>query len=100
MKKEEKEKDNSSLRRVAIRYPAVVHCPTKQDWIKVVKKALEYGCRWLDDEEKINEELWYKYKEESCIILEGMRIGHSPRVFFEKQYPKFPIISVREYLGG
>lgn len=47
----------------------IINVKTKDEWIKVVKKALSEGYKWNLGEKEIHEDYWDTDKEYTCIGL-------------------------------
>ena len=58
------------------------HTPTKELFIKQVKKWLKEGKLWFAGSREINEQFWDTYKEETCVECEENEILYASKQFF------------------
>ena len=77
----------------------IIHCPTKEDWKRVVQKLLDDGCNWSGGE-GTNLNFWTSYEEKSCVSVEERTLEFSPKSYYQKNYPNIPIITADEFMGG
>jgi len=77
----------------------IIHCPTKEDWKRVVQKLLDDGCNW-NGGEGTNLNFWTSYEEKSCVSVEERTLEFSSKSYYQKNYPNIPIITADEFMGG
>jgi len=77
----------------------IIHCPTKEDWKRVVQKLLDDGCNWSGGE-GTNLNFWTSYEEKSCVSVEERTLEFSSKSYYQKNYPNIPIITADEFMGG
>lgn len=75
----------------------VIHCPTIEDWDKVISCAIERGNEWDNGNIKIYRDYWYINREISCIRIRDNTMYWGIKTFYEEE--GFKIISADEYLG-
>ena len=76
----------------------IIHCPTKEDWKRVVQKLLDDGCNW-NGGEGTNLNFWTSYEEKSCVSVEERTLEFSPKSYYQRKFPNIPIITADEFMG-
>ena len=75
------------------------HTPTKELFIKQVKKWLDGGKCWIVGGREINEQFWDTYKEETCVECEENEILYASKQFFlNYNYKIMPVEKTLETL--
>jgi len=71
----------------------IIHCPTREDYIKIVDKIGWYsGCK--------NYENWEDYEEETSLRIKENKIQfYCDLAWYRKEYPDYKVITAKEYLG-
>ena len=71
----------------------IIHCPTKEDYIKIIDKIGWYsGCK--------NYENWEDYEEETSLRIKENKIQfYCDLAWYRKEYPDYKVITAKEYLG-
>ena len=77
----------------------IIHCPTKEDWKRVVQKLLDDGCNWSGGE-GTNLNFWTSYEEKSCVSVEERTLEFSSKSYYQEEHPNIPIITADEFMGG
>lgn len=80
----------------------IIHCPTKELWVKVVRKLFNEGYIWMMGDKIIHEEHWDNYKGESCVALfkvDNKRICYQDRPYWQERFSSISITPAEEFLG-
>lgn len=74
----------------------VIHTPTLEDYIEVIKYAIDGGILWNDRRDKtIHEEYWSHHGSETCVNID-MHIRYASRRFYTGNHDH--IITIVEFL--
>jgi len=82
----------------------IIKVPTKRLYEKVVKKAIEEGCRWRNGNKKdINQDYWSYGGKNTAIYINIKRIKREEKVltygsFERKRDDSYIILTAQEYL--
>lgn len=73
----------------------IIHCPTKEEYIKVVDLI-----GWWDGEKHYD--YWGHYKEKTCVRIEenGKLLSYSPLDFYRSESPQATFITAKEFINN
>lgn len=74
----------------------IIHTPVIEDFINVVKWALDDGKCWYNNDDTINERFWKTHKANTCIIIRNSRISFC-RLFTASHFYHSSIIDVHTF---
>jgi len=76
----------------------IIHCPTKDEWVKVQEELFKRGIYWCYGDKEIFKS-WGDYEKESCLRVEYNRIySYCNKEYYQKHYSHIKIITAKEFL--
>lgn len=75
----------------------IVHTPTKEDFIRVVKYVFANGGKWRDKQIRTNEDYWEEYKDQTCVQIREKKMSYSPKHYYLEE--NYQIISTNQFFG-
>jgi hypothetical protein len=76
----------------------IIHCPTKKEFIAVVKVFKMEGICFGQDKIKLIEGYWEHFKENTCVDSYGKELYFGSIDFYKEEFPRTKITEAKDFL--
>lgn len=73
----------------------IYNTKTQSDYDSLMSYLEEQGCKWFYGEKPTGINLWFMYKETTCLRVDNYSIIHSSLDYYKEKYPNENIIEYK-----
>jgi len=75
----------------------VIHTPTVEDYIEVVRWAVDQRMHWMSGSGYVHTDYWQHYFSDTCIMIEDNILSYCSRVFINDSFKNVGILDMLQF---